>query len=246
VQYRTLATFHLERSPLLTTQIFPLFFTSVFFSLLPSSSLFFIPIYSSYFSLSSFVLPLHILYIYCDTLPFCPSSSLLFSALLYFSPSETYAMTDEAADRIRLPQKWYIIKIRNNKRKGAWARQEEKINNPTFYDENGTRIKFDEEGESGDENDLEGVNSGDYDEGEDEDNSEGGESDGDGDGGMEEMNEEEYERKMMEKSEALLEAKNARIEANNKREEDIMMRKQFDKKKGRNVMVRTLSGEFIL
>jgi hypothetical protein len=157
-------------------------------------------------------------------------------------------MTDEAADRIRLPQKWYIIKIRNNKRKGAWARQEEKINNPTFYDENGTRIKFDEEGEeeSGDENDLEGVDSGDYDEGEDEDNNEGGESDGDGDGGMEEMNEEEYERKMMEKSEALLEAKNARIEANNKREEDIMMRKQFDKKKGRNVMVRTLSGDFIL
>jgi hypothetical protein len=166
-------------------------------------------------------------------------------------------MTDEAADRIRLPQKWYIIKIRNNKRKAAWARQEEKMNNPTFYDENGTRIKFDEdydeeegeEGEGRDEDDFEGMNSGDYDEGEDEDNNgEGeGEGDGDGDGGIEEeMNEEDYETKMMEKNEALLEAKNARILANNKREEDIMLRKQFDKKKGRNVMVRTLSGDFIL
>jgi hypothetical protein len=164
-------------------------------------------------------------------------------------------MTDEAADRIRLPQKWYIIKIRNNKRKAAWARQEEKINNPTFYDENGTRIKFDEdydeeegeEGEGRDEDDFEGMNSGDYDEGEDEDNNGEGEGDGDGDGGIEEeMNEEDYETKMMEKNEALLEAKNARILANNKREEDIMLRKQFDKKKGRNVMVRTLSGDFIL
>jgi hypothetical protein len=164
-------------------------------------------------------------------------------------------MTDEAADRIRLPQKWYIIKIRNNKRKAAWARQEEKINNPTFYDENGTRIKFDEdydeeegeEGEGRDEDDFEGMNSGDYDEGEDEDNNGEGEGEGDGDGGIEEeMNEEDYETKMMEKNEALLQAKNARILANNKREEDIMLRKQFDKKKGRNVMVRTLSGDFIL
>ena len=167
-------------------------------------------------------------------------------------------MTDEAADRIRLPQKWYIIKIRNNKKKAAWAKQEEKLNNPTYYDENGTRIKFDEDydeeeggeegedgegGEEGDDDDdddeMEGMGDGEYDE------SVNDENNGDGDREVEEMFGDDYETKMMEKNEAFLEEKNARILANNKREEDIMLKKQFDKKKGRNVLVRTLSGDFI-
>lgn len=163
-------------------------------------------------------------------------------------------MTDEAADRIRLPQKWYIIKIRNNKKKAAWAKQEDKINNPTYYDENGTRIKFDEdydeeeggggeeggeEGNDDDDDELEGMGDGEYDESVNDDNN------GDGDREVEEMFGDDYETKMMEKNEAFLEEKNARILANNKREEDIMLKKQFDKKKGRNVLVRTLSGDFI-
>ena len=158
-------------------------------------------------------------------------------------------MTDEAADRIRLPQKWYIIKIRGNKRKATWSKQEDKINNPTYYDENGTRIKFDEDysddeeeeegeedGEDGDDDDnLKGANNGEYDEGEEGDNSfaEDGEED-----------EDDYERRMEEKNQAFLDGKNARILEINKREEDNMIRKQFDKKKGRNVLVRTLSGDF--
>ena len=153
--------------------------------------------------------------------------------------SESYALTDETADRIRLPQLWQIIKKRGNKKKASWDKSKKPVKEPTIYDENGMRIIFHDFEEADADNESE-ENDDDEDEDDEESDNEGEEDEEMEGGEMEEIDEEEDEKERS-KAELLIE-QNLRIKENNKREEEISRQKDLDRKKGRSIIVRTLSG----
>lgn len=151
-----------------------------------------------------------------------------------------YAMTDEAADRMNIPKLWDLMKKRGNKKKHDFdpAKERERINQIyklSIYDENGVRIVMEDDGvnsdNENDDYDKEEMER-DYDEGNNE-NEEDDDEDDDEDG------EEEEEDEI---SDAIKE-RNQRIKDKNREEEELDILKQQNKKLGRNVMIRTLSGK---
>lgn len=173
-------------------------------------------------------------------------------------------MTDEAADRIRLPQMWEIVKKRGNKRRSKWSKKEVIESMPVLYDEDGKRIVMEED--EGEEEVEEGSVYGEEEDGEriEEDNQNGirNKNRNFGNRNKNEINDEdededEYESESESESDEndneidhekelnrlrVIES-NERIKASNRREEEIIREKDQNKKKNRNVIVRTLSGK---
>lgn len=152
-----------------------------------------------------------------------------------------YAMTDEAADRMNIPKLWDLMKKRGNKKKHDFdpAKERERIKQTyklSIYDENGVRIVMDDDGVNSDnEND-------DYDKEEMERDYDEGNNENEEDDDGEEDNEGEEEEEEDEVSDAIKE-RNQRIKDKNREEEELDILKQQNKKLGRNVMIRTLSGK---
>lgn len=146
-------------------------------------------------------------------------------------------MTDQAADRKNVPKLWDLMKKRGNKKKHDYDPVKErermkKLYRTTIYDENGERIEMDNDMNLDDENDdydkemLER----DYVENDYNNNNDDGSGDGESDGEEEEETDAIKER-------------NQRIKEKNREEEELSIVKQQNKKLGRNVMIRTLSGK---
>ena len=158
-------------------------------------------------------------------------------------------MTDEAADRLRLPQLWAIIKKRSNKKRKSWQVKERvvKVIRPVLYDADGRRMVYDDDEEDDGVEDEENGEWDEDEEGEEEREGEGeddsqddddyeDDSDGDGDDDIVESSEMQAMRQRTDEN-------NERIKQNNIRDEEILQEKERNKKKHRNVMVRTLSGK---
>lgn len=150
-----------------------------------------------------------------------------------------YAMTDEAADRMNIPKLWDLMKKRGNKKKHDFdpAKERERIKQKfrlSIYDENGVRVVMEDDSVNSDnEND-------DYDKEEMErDYAEGNNENEEEDDEDGEDDEEEDEDEI---SDAVKE-RNQRIKDKNREEEELDVQKQQNKKLGRNVMIRTLSGK---
>jgi hypothetical protein len=148
-------------------------------------------------------------------------------------------MTDQAADRKNVPKLWDLMKKRGNKKKHDYDPVKErermkKLYRTTIYDENGERIVMDNDMNENDDYDKEMLER-DYEENNynnnDDDNSDDDDS---GDGGS------DSEEKEL--TDAIKE-RNQRIKEKNREEEEISIVKQQNKKLGRNVMIRTLSGK---
>ena len=155
------------------------------------------------------------------------------SSILYnYHYVDSFALTDEAADKIRLPQLWTIIKKRGNKKKSKKYIRDVKLVQPTMYDRDGKRIIEEEDDDIDDvmeENDE--VQEGEIDNSHHEYETE------------EEEDEEEDEDEKELIYQRLQNENNNRIKENNRREEEIIFQKDQNKKKNRNVLVRTLSGK---
>lgn len=151
-------------------------------------------------------------------------------------------MTDQAADRKNVPKLWDLMKKRGNKKKHDYDPVKErermkKIYRTTIYDENGERIEMDNDMNLDNENDdydkemLErDYEENNYNNNNDDNSDDDGSGDGTSDGGEEEETDAIKER-------------NQRIKEKNREEEELSIVKQQNKKLGRNVMIRTLSGK---
>ena len=146
-------------------------------------------------------------------------------------------MTDQAADRRNIPKLWDTIKKRGNKKKHDYDPVKERermkrLYRTTIYDENGERIVTDNNMNENDDYDKEMLER-DYEENNHNDNN-GDDDDGSGDGESDGEEEEETDA---------IKDRNKRIKEKNREEEELSMLKQQNKKLGRNVMIRTLSGK---
>jgi hypothetical protein len=149
-------------------------------------------------------------------------------------------MTDQAADRKNIPKLWDLMKKRGNKKKHDYDPVKErermkKLYRTTIYDENGERIEMDNDMTLDNENDDYDIEmlERDYEENNYNNNIDDSDDDsGDGDGDGEEE----------EETDAIKE-RNKRIKEKNREEEELSIVKQQNKKLGRNVMIRTLSGK---
>ena len=159
--------------------------------------------------------------------------SNIFSILYNYHNLDSYALTDEAADKIRLPQLWTIIKKRGNKKKSKKYVRDVKLVQPTMYDRDGKRIVEEEDDDIDDVmQDNDEVQEGEIDDSDDEFETEEEEEDDE---------EDEDEKELI--YQRLQNENNNRIRENNRREEEIIFQKDQNKKKNRNVIVRTLSGK---
>ena len=163
---------------------------------------------------------------------------------------DNFMMTDEAADRLRLPQLWAIIKKRSNKKRKSWQVKERvvKVIRPVLYDADGRRMVYDDDEE---DDGVEDEENGEWDEDEE---GEGEEEEGEGEGDSQDDDDYEddsdtdgdddrVESSEMQAMRQRTDENNERIKQNNIRDEEILQEKERNKKKHRNVMVRTLSGK---
>jgi hypothetical protein len=148
-------------------------------------------------------------------------------------------MTDQAADRKNVPKLWDLMKKRGNKKKHDYDPVKErermkKLYRTTIYDENGERIVMDNDMNENDDYDKEMLER-DYEENNYNNNIDGSSDDDDiGDGGSDGEEDEETDA---------VKERNQRIKEKNREEEELSIVKQQNKKLGRNVMIRTLSGK---